>query len=1546
MTAGRFPTTPLPPLYRQILALVLAAAGTANLWADDPGVPLPIPSITFTSSTFSGSYPSAFLFDGNPTVGSDSSLGGQWAGRGVGPIHVDLDFGITVTTDCFGYAQRQGGNPSLDKTIKFELFFSDTPGTFQPSPDVTIDSGINTANDDFTLYPLGANHSGRHLRFRVTGNGGNVGGSELRFYQAAVGQPAVENSPATAVGARDATLHGIVIDPGVSTPSVTIYYGLANGESDPGAWSESVALGTRSGAFSATVTDLLPNRTYFFTSRATNTAGAIWANPVLNFTTGAALPSIVLTAATDIAAGSATLGADITDTGGDPPLVTVFYGTNDGGTDPAAWSNAVPLGPQGGPVTVPVSGLLESTTYHFTARAANAAGIAWAPSSAMFTTAEATLPAVTNTPATQINGFSAKLSGTVTDTGNDPPVVTLFFGTSDGGTDPTSWDASVDIGVQADSYQYIADQLAPLTTHYFTARAANAAGTTWAPASGNFTTTAFVPAPVYLNEFLPDTNRDRDGLRPNLPYCDEDGDPEDWIELSNPGASAVDIGGYYLTDNPGVLTKWRFPVPTTIPAGSYLVVFASNKNRAVPGAELHTNFRLDPDGEYLALVGADGTSIVQEFGPAYPAIATHFSYGLVPPARGGAYNHFETPTPGAANTTTPGAPSGPVSFDLPSQTFATSIALTLDATSPSAVIRYTTDGSAPTASSAVFTGAGPIVLTSSTQVRARTFETGFAPGPIRSESYLRINPNVSAFTSDLPILILEGFRSGRPNSDTPMHWTIFEPDARSRRSSPASLPDLATRGRMRVRGSSSAGWPKYSLTMEAWNELDEDRDVAPLGLPPESDWVLSGRYEYDRALMRNVLIFGLSNQVGRYAPRTRYVEVFINTGNGRIDYNEDYMGVYALTEKIKRDGARVDVERLTKADLTEPELSGGYMIKMDRNDPGDSGWTTALGIPGTEPFGNEVRLNHVYPKEDDILAPQRDYIRGYINAFEAAINAPGYSHPITGVHYTDYIDVGSWIDHIWLNILAQNPDALRLSTHMFKPRGGKLHAGPIWDFDRSMQSTDGRDNNPRRFSATQPATDLLTWGWWEQLFAEPDFEQAWIDRWAELRDGAFADSNIQGAVDAYAAELAEAQARNFTRWSDKPPRGGSHAAEVAILKDWLTQHTAWIDGRFLPRPVLTPGTGQVTGGAAVAVSVGGRNCYFTTDGSDPRLPGGKVSPSATVLPNGSGIAINTPSEIVIRAYDAGTWGAPKQETYVLHTPASMTNLVVSEIMYHPLDPTADEQAAGFFQASDFEYLEIHNPTASTVSLTGVNISEAFDFAFAGSSIVVLAPGERALVVRNRAAFEARHGTGHPVAGEFGDKTWPDGGRKLSNSGERILVTAADASSIADFSYGDGIPWPDAPDGGGYSLVLKRPQDTPDHGSASNWRSSASIGGNPGTGDAISFAGTVGADDDGNGIDDLLDHALGHPPGATDGLPMTGLVGDAITLSYLENLAADDVAVTVQWSTDLVNWFALGSKFRLESMTPDGTGRQALVYRSVPEMLALGDQFFLRLVGTR
>ena len=210
---------------------------------------------------------------------------------------------------------------------------------------------------------------------------------------------------------------------------------------------------------------------------------------------------------------------------------------------------------------------------------------------------------------------------------------------------------------------------------------------------------------------------------------DEDGEASDWIEIYNPGPQSAHLQGWSLTDDAESLVKWVFP-STVIQAGQYLVVFASGKDRAISGAELHTNFKLNAGGEYLALVKADGT-ITHAFEPEYPEQDAGISFGL----EDGHDRYFAAPTPGQANAAGTLGTVADVSMSQPHGLFASPTTVTLSSETQGATIRYTVDGSEPTSSmGSVYST--PLQLTRSTILRARAFKAGWTPSGTSTQSYI------------------------------------------------------------------------------------------------------------------------------------------------------------------------------------------------------------------------------------------------------------------------------------------------------------------------------------------------------------------------------------------------------------------------------------------------------------------------------------------------------------------------------------------------------------------------------------------------------------------------------------------------------------------------------------------------------------------------------------------------------------------------------------------------------------------------------------------
>lgn len=1107
---------------------------------------------------------------------------------------------------------------------------------------------------------------------------------------------------------------------------------------------------------------------------------------------------------------------------------------------------------------------------------------------------------------------------------------------------------------------------------------------------------------------------------------DGNGASSDWIEIFNNGDQSIDLAGHALTDDPNDLDKWVFP-SQTLQAGEYLVVFASGDATTDPAGNLHTNFALSADGEYLALTDPSGT-VLSEFGSSttnYPALVGDEAYGLafdssvdtpVTPASSARYliptngnvdaiwtgNSFDdsawqsgsasigyeetaadfadlivtsvplgttslyvripftvtdpstvldtlqlkyddgfiaylngtpiasdnapaigeydstatgqhsdslavnyvdfdvnaysdslvvgsntlaihllnrnsgssdllsvpnlktttgslivptvegrllTPTPRRTNTN---LQASPVEFSRVGGAFVGSFQLTMTSAGLNETIRYTTDGSQPSATSSVYNG--PITISSSTQVRARAFGSVGQLGPIAIETYSLTNASTSNFTSDLPIIVLENLAQGVPGEEfEDAAFALYETDDTTGRSSLAGTADVTSVIGQHRRGSSTLNNAKPNLRIELRDALGEDLSMPLLDMPAESDWILYAPFRFDRALVRDTLLHDLSNQMGRYAVRTRFVEVYANTNDGVLN-DADYLGVYVLMENIKRDDDRVDIAKLTPDDNTEPDITGGYIIKIDRAD-GESGssWKTSRDVPNR----GGARFVHVEPERIDMTDDQVDYIRDYVQELEDVLYGPNATDPVIG--YEAYFDVEASIDHHILRVLSLEPDSFGLSTFLTKDRGGKLSYGPIWDSDRSMGAdVDSRSADPERWFS---GLDSFEFDWWGELFSDPDFKQQWIDRWQELRQSTLSDANILATMNGQAAEVAEAQVRNFMQWPEVAPNGGTYAqpgltgweAEVSHLAGWLTTRLHWVDAQLIAAPTLGPDPGNVSAGTQVTLTSNqaGAAIYYTLDQSDPRDDGGGISPAA-ILYTGP-INVNETTQIIARAFGSPSdtvgqtpgsspWSQAMTGLFSVEVAASPANLRITELHFHPADPTPAELAlAPGTDEDDYEFIELLNVSNDAISLNGVVLDTAVEFNFTAGAITSLAPGETVLVVNNSAAFEARYGTSYPIAGEYSGK--------FADSNEQVTLTDGSEQVIHDFEYFDAAPWPTGADGTGPSLEVINPGG--DLSDPANWRISSTQGGTPGVAQLTSTPG----DFDNNGTVEQADYIV-------------------------------------------------------------------------------------------
>lgn len=917
------------------------------------------------------------------------------------------------------------------------------------------------------------------------------------------------------------------------------------------------------------------------------------------------------------------------------------------------------------------------------------------------------------------------------------------------------------------------------------------------------------PGGVVLSEVMADNN---ETLR------DEDGDSPDWVELHNPTDADVRLAGWGLSDEADVPWKWRFP-DVVLRARSFLVVHASGKDRTNVAGRLHTSFKLDASGEFLGLSDAGGRW-VSSFAPRIPPLGRDASYGRatgVPDVVG----YLGRPTPGAANAASGKGYAPALTFSRPPGTYSgtATVGLALATADANAVIRYTTNNTAVTSTSAVYRG--PLAFTSAVHLRARAFSPGLLPGPATNATFIPLMPSMAAVRSDLPLLLLHNYGKGRP-STTGVFGTLqaFEPT--NGWATLTNVPVVSGPVRMASRGSSTEGLSKVSLKVEFQDDAGLDLDVPLLGMPADSDWVLYAPNQFDPIMTHNPLMHDLYRALGWYSSRTRFVEVYLVTSGTGPVATTTYNGVYVLEEKIKRGRDRVDVDKLEPEHALEPEVTGGYLFKVDRPDPGDTGFT----IRGQA-------FMHVDPSEPEIEQParaaQRSYVTRYFTQFTGALYGTSWRDPAVG--YERYFDVQQGIDFHLLNTVAFNVDALVLSTYLHKPRGGRITFGPLWDFDRALGSTDGRDNNPKVWGS-----NFFTAYWWSRLFADPDFTQRWIDRYQELRLGLLATTNLHARIDALTAQLRLAQPREKAKWGTTY-RGVTYAGEVAYSKNWLSNRVAFMDAQFVPRPSRSSSTPSPSPGKVALALQRPANTnwvlYYTTNGMDPRAVGGGVRPEAFLYPPDGTPEFDRNVRVRARTFSlalrSGTpnsrWGGMHEEVLVARRPA----LRFSEVHYHP---------AG---NGDGEFIELLNPGTEPVSLDGWSLDGGVRMTFSATNGPAALAGGARLVLASEAMPPGALPPGVPLSGRYAGR--------LSNGGEEVRLLGP-VGELVDRVIIQPAEEPLA-DGGGWSLVARNERDL----DATAWRLSARPGGSPGTADEASFPGPIDDVDD-DGLPDAWERRVG------------------------------------------------------------------------------------------
>ena len=1245
----------------------------------------------------------------------------------------------------------------------------------------------------------------------------------------------------------------------------------------------------------------------------------------------------------------------------------------------------------------------------------------------------------------------------------------------------------------------------PTTTTTYTLSATNGQGVN----TSQLTVTVIIPGEPVISEF----SADGDGS-----LLDENGDSSDWIEIHNPSASTAILNDYYLTDDPDNLTKWRLPT-TTLGETDHLIVFASGKDRADEGDELHTNFSLRASGEYLALTkqGLAGIIILSEFDP-YPAQFPGYSYGVNPD--GITLGYYINPTPDGVNGTGLQDYVRDTTFSVDRGFYDTAFDLTIESNTEGAQIRYTLNGTDPSASQGTLY-TGPVNISTTSVVKAIAFKSGLIPTNVDAQSYIFLDDVLNQPENPPGYPSGTDFGMDADVTTNPTYSGTIKDDLKSIPTLSMSMPISSLFG-------GSGIYTNSGQSGIAWERAGTVEFIYPDGSP-------------DKQVNCGVRMqggVGRSSQFPKHSFRLIFKRQY---GDTKLrfplfrDASEDADGaVDTFDSIILRAGFNNTWHRGSSGEENQAQYIRDQFIHNSQ---------LAMGHASCHGTFFHLYLNGLYWGVYNVVErPNADFGSSYYGGDKAGWDAlNSYPRNVVDGTATDwlqahsiaqggvadqagydalaaYVDMPNLIDYMMVNFFGGNRDWDDHNWYSINPRvdrGGYKFV--CWDAERTLESITGdnrtgvgQDNKPSRL--------------YSQLRSNSEFNLEFGDRAHKhlFNGGALTPENTIARYQALADVIDRAIVGESARWGDSK-RANPYTRNV----EWVAERDRILNS-YLPQrsdvtlsqlrsanlypdtdaPVFSQHGGHVLSATELTMSNNSGTIYYTTDGSDPRLPGGSLNPNAKqydgsvstttlvaagsvwkYLDNGtdqgtawrepafndnswdsgaaemgygdgpevttvsygpnetqkyrttyfrrefniddptefaslslelqrddgaivylngklvfssnmptSGVIYTTPASGVVggndettffsnavdiadlvvgtntfavevhqasdsssdisfdlrfrgaksnavdpfqmtesgmlraRAQDGADWSALNEAFFFVNTAlASDTNLVISEFNYRPLPPSPTEEAAGFNERSDFEYIELTNIASSDIDLTNVQFSAGVDFNFSDALTGVILPaGGRALLVNDFVAFTSRYPDVPEslIAGEFSGS--------LSNDGEAIELLAGDTTPIRSFTYNDRAPWPTSADGDGYSLVLINPTSNPDHTEATNWRASVETNGNPGDTDSTTFPGPDPlADIDRDGTNALLEYALTSSDSiANDSLLPTSSItladlggGDVETLSFvfLKNLEAEDLIYEVQLSPDLIDWDSDPAEVIHSSSVNNGDGTSTETY---------------------
>ena len=943
----------------------------------------------------------------------------------------------------------------------------------------------------------------------------------------------------------------------------------------------------------------------------------------------------------------------------------------------------------------------------------------------------------------------------------------------------------------------------------------------------------------------------------------------DWIELKNTSGAAFDAGGFFLSDDRENATLWQIPNGTVVPAGGYTILFASGKNLTDPALDelgiVHTNFSLNMQDDSLSLAFPSGlVAQSMDLGPQYADV----SFLLADAAA----HYFTQPTPGAANSTSFEGVVAPIQFSQARGFYSDAFQLELSTATRDAVIYYTTDGTAPTADHGE-PYQNPISIDTTTTVRAAAVRDGHLSPEIQTHSYLFLEDVISqpALPSGYPTSWAGMAADYGMDPDVVGEDNLFDDRYRD-----TVLQDLQT-------------LPTLSLVFDP-EDLFGQRGIYQNPLGTGDTWERPTSVEYFDP-ERGEAGFHLNSGIRVVGGSSRQPD--IPKHSFRLEFREQY-GVgqleYPLFEGVPFGEGAADRfnELVVRVGFNNSWMHRHYYQGFRGEQPRDQ-WVRdlqfAMGQNSARGRFVHVYLNGMYwgiynvqerpaaPYLEEYFGGDKDTDWDVINSGSAIDgNSVAWSQAIqdsrrvrTPEEYEAFqqqVDVQNLADYMLLNFYIGNTDWDGHNWIAAKQKPNEPFRFYAWDSEFAISLPPS--NTAVGESAEQQIINMNRTaqnngngpsGIHQQLARNEEYRMLFADRVQThlFHDGALTPERATRLFLDRAAEIDRAVVAESARWGDfrrdvNPGRWRADQFDLFTRDEHYLPQQEFIVDRYLPvrteivleqlrrrnlypdvaAPQLNQHGGRVSPGFSLSMAAEQATIYFTLDGSDPRQVGGAVSENARQYTASFVLTDNV--TVKARALVDDEWSALTEASFQVAELASVHTIRISELHYHPSDPTLAERDAGYDDANDFEFIELINIGDLPVSLdrvaliqqvTGEN-TQGVRFDFAGSDVTQLQPGQRVVLVEDLDAFRFRYGSQPLVAGQ-----WSGG---LDNRAEQVTLAIA-GEIVHQFTYRDD--WFPNTDGGGYSLVSINPSnpDLAAWGQPEGWRSSFTVGGSPASGDS-------------------------------------------------------------------------------------------------------------------